>query len=823
MSSSATVATATSYFGGSPTHMGRVYALPYNSFQELVTLGVESVPIRYTRAEFHALPPKEQARVKAVDYLVAARFKDVDSPRQGPLATTCNVLFVDVDDSVEAQRMITAGFGTLLGDLGAVVWHTARSTPDAPRLRVMVRTDDIPAALYGSAVESLAALLGMESVTHESKVPVQAMYLPIQFQDEPPQPLLHEKPDGCIFQPVGLPNLPDKPDPGDLSMGDITFLRAPLDNLTDTDLRDALGHISPDCIHQQWVETGMALKHQLGDDAGLEVWDEWSSRGEKYAGRQETEAKWKSFSANPGTRHPITARSVLKRAVEGGWQNRPLTVRLFKGVHDWLSSEARSSEELLDQGAQRIAKLSGVIDDMQQDILVRNLASAMKAKGLTGIAPSAVAKQVRRLRQQATKSSEPPLWMRDLYFLEQSHRFYRRGPSVKLLTQTVDLVYSSPDPETPTSKYLVREAGIPVCINAFYAPQKAPLVTFEHSQGKGSTEKGWFVNTYRPSYAKSDASMAAVCGAAAIQHFTHLLGQRYFTTLADFVGFMTKHPGRKIRWAPLIQSPYGAGKGILAEMMMAILGVSNVQRLAAQQVLDKSHNGWVNASILVVMDEIRIVGTNRFGVLEGMKTLITDDYVSVRQLYEPVQTVPNVTNYIFFTNHHDAIPLDRGDRRFWVIESPLQTKEHILALGPTYYPTLANLIRDHPGGFRSFFENWTISPDFDPDGRAPSSEFLSRMADLTASPVHHAVVELLHDQPHSLLQSDLVSISVIRDFLDQRRGLSHPSDQQIASVLRQLDFQPAGRHLLSGQFHTLWTKGPVDHAAGDAGERLLVL
>ena len=308
------------YFGGTPDRMGWVQALPYTSFQELVILGIESVPVRYTRKEFHALPKAERDKVKAVTFVVAATFKDVDSRRHGPLATTCNVLFVDVDDSVEAKRMITAGFGTLLGDLGSAVWHTASSTPEAPRLRVMVRIDDIPAASYGSAVESLAARLGMASVTHESKVPVQAMYLPIQFQDEPPQPLLYEKPEGCIFQPVGLPNLPDKLDPSDLSMGDITFLRAPLDDLNDTDLRAALGHIDPDCRMQQWVETGMALKHQLGD-AGLEVWDEWSARGEKYGGRQEIEARWKSFAANPGNRHPITARSILKRAVEGGWQN----------------------------------------------------------------------------------------------------------------------------------------------------------------------------------------------------------------------------------------------------------------------------------------------------------------------------------------------------------------------------------------------------------------------------------------------------------------------------------------------------------------------
>jgi hypothetical protein len=170
------------YFTGSPTDMGHVRSLPAATFTELVESTIrQPVPLPFTQAELFAMPEKEQGQKKAVTYLVPAQFKGDPSPRQTPHATQCNLLFIDVDDSAEALRMLHAGFANLLGDLNAVVWHTARSTPQLPRLRIMVPCDPVPVGKYASAVMTLGALLGMTSVTKESKVAVQAMYLPVQY------------------------------------------------------------------------------------------------------------------------------------------------------------------------------------------------------------------------------------------------------------------------------------------------------------------------------------------------------------------------------------------------------------------------------------------------------------------------------------------------------------------------------------------------------------------------------------------------------------------------------------------------------------------
>ena len=66
---------------------------------------------------------------------------------------------------------------------------------------------------------------------------------------------------------------------------------------------EALHFIHPDDGHNLWIEMGMALKVEFGDD-GFQIWDTWSSWGAKYndphnSGRMKT--AWKSFKGSAKT------------------------------------------------------------------------------------------------------------------------------------------------------------------------------------------------------------------------------------------------------------------------------------------------------------------------------------------------------------------------------------------------------------------------------------------------------------------------------------------------------------------------------------------
>ena len=74
---------------------------------------------------------------------------------------------------------------------------------------------------------------------------------------------------------------------------------------------------------------------------------------------------------------------------------------------------------------------------------------------------------------------------------------------------------------------------------------------------------------------------------------------------------------------------------------------------------------------------MKIHGHNRFDAANALKPCITDKQVSRRVMCEDPVEICNVSNYIAFTNYRDAMPLEKGERRWMVIFSPVSSIEDI--------------------------------------------------------------------------------------------------------------------------------------------------
>jgi energy-coupling factor transporter ATP-binding protein EcfA2 len=96
----------------------------------------------------------------------------------------------------------------------------------------------------------------------------------------------------------------------------------------------------------------------------------------------------------------------------------------------------------------------------------------------------------------------------------------------------------------------------------------------------------------------------------------------------------------------LIQGGEGCGKSTLAEILRAVLGRRNISKLNATDVMNSQFNDWAYGSQLVVMEEVRMMGHNRYAVMDTMKPCISDDFIGLNCKFEPKRTVPNVTNYL---------------------------------------------------------------------------------------------------------------------------------------------------------------------------------
>ena len=77
-----------------------------------------------------------------------------------------------------------------------------------------------------------------------------------------------------------------------------------------TDLREIIEYLNPaELEYQEWVDVGMALKHE---GYPMEIWDSWSRNDSRYH-LGECERKWNTFR---GSNSPVTAGTIVQLAID---------------------------------------------------------------------------------------------------------------------------------------------------------------------------------------------------------------------------------------------------------------------------------------------------------------------------------------------------------------------------------------------------------------------------------------------------------------------------------------------------------------------------
>jgi putative DNA primase/helicase len=109
--------------------------------------------------------------------------------------------------------------------------------------------------------------------------------------------------------------------------------------------RAMLAHLSPDMAREEWVKVGMALKAELGDTSGFEVFDAWSRDGQGYR-EGDTRSTWRSIKANGG----VKGGTLVAMAQAAGWKRadkprRPTPAERKAEVEKRRQAEAREARE----------------------------------------------------------------------------------------------------------------------------------------------------------------------------------------------------------------------------------------------------------------------------------------------------------------------------------------------------------------------------------------------------------------------------------------------------------------------------------------------
>lgn len=805
-----------------------------------------------------ALPKRERNEAKQVPFFVPATFDQSPSKRTYERAVHCNLLCLDLDETADGKCPAAPFYHNpeslerALAGFNFACHTTASSTPEKPRLRIYVDAHEISIEQYAAAVATIAKMLGLPSLTTESKVATQPMFFPTMFSDSTSEehPLIAWHLDGRAFQVsdiiegsthhyngAGHQGLNGKNGSNAHHPSDgLEFLRAPVPEVTLAIAKDALSHVSPDCDYFAWLEMAAALKHQFNHSAPEEAYalfDEWSAEGSKYESEEETKAKWDSLRPTPIGRCPVTIRSLLHKAVQSGWNDSKVKQSCFQQVVTWME-DVLTFNDLIDNA---VAKILGcpLLSATQEDLLVNMVCTQAKRRFAYSISPTAIRKDLAKLKAQtkpqpSTEKSKEPLWAKGVCYVSASQEFYRHRTGEKYKPAAFDASYSRwllpteqtlkeaglpvtpatlSKPIVPPSDYALNYLKLSTVYDYAYDPSR-PTEMFFTRQGRR------YVNTYHPTYPDLEPSHAAQAGAMLQNHLNNLIAEpHYRRTLTDFLAFQVQSPGRKIRWAVMIQGAEGCGKTFLAELMKAVLGREHVKTIDGAAIKG-NWNEWAFGHQLVVLEEVRVAGTNRHEIMNALKPLITNDDISMNQRFRDNRVVENISNYILFSNNHDALAITNNDRRYFVLKSPLQTKQQVQALGKNYFPPLFAMIRDHPGAMRAYLAEWQISPDFQPDDHAPNTVYANEMAKDSANEVTATVRRLIAEEDHSLIQWDIVSAKALTDLLTIEEGIRCTA-QQVAQVLREEGYHQIGRHQLANDVrHYLWIRACVDEPTAPA-------
>lgn len=309
------------------------------TFPDLVETLKKPVRLAVTHDEFWRMTKPEQSDAKKVPYLTACTFpKSPHKGRKAEFAEACNLIFLDIDDHPDTREMAQVFVASpetlksMLAGFNFAAYRTASSTPEEPRLRVMVDADGIPPDRYAEAVRTIASHLYLAHVTGESVLPTQPMFLPSVFSDTPDtdNPMLASFSDGVPFtlKDIDTSNLPPIVRNGNgttpSASGDLLDTLAnskqPMSGIDEAEAVKMLSYLSPDCSRAEWIQIGAALQHQFGE-AGEDIWTEWSrGSASKFAGEDDCRTNWKVFREAPVGRSPVTLRTVARKAKEQGYE-----------------------------------------------------------------------------------------------------------------------------------------------------------------------------------------------------------------------------------------------------------------------------------------------------------------------------------------------------------------------------------------------------------------------------------------------------------------------------------------------------------------------
>lgn len=317
-----------------------------------------------------------------------------------------------------------------------------------------------------------------------------------------------------------------------------------------------------------------------------------------------------------------------------------------------------------------------------------------------------------------------------------------------------------------------------------FLPQNAYLEIVTDELGR----KG--VNTYRPAVITRTAGDVTPF-LRNIELMLPIESDRH--TLFAYLAHNAKYPGHKIPWAFLIQSVEGVGKGVIKRIMEYCVGSPYFYSPSARDMQESGakFNAWMRNKLFILADEIKV--DERRDMIEILKPMISEKRIEIQGKGKDQDVEDNYSNWGFFSNYKNAIPVDENSRRFAIFYSAIQTKADLIARGmnDAYFSGLYNWL---DSGGASHVAYWLYNYPIERGAlpmRAPETSSTAEAQRVSRTPQEQCLLNAVNDGVQGFRGGWIGSVAAGKRF--KALGLRVPSEQSLTAIVERLGYHHIGR------------------------------
>jgi hypothetical protein len=270
--------------------------------------------------------------------------------------------------------------------------------------------------------------------------------------------------------------------------------------------------------------------------------------------------------------------------------------------------------------------------------------------------------------------------------------------------------------------------------------------------------------------------------------------------LIEYLAHNAKFPGYKIPWAPLIQSAEGVGKGIIKAVIRHFISGPYFHSPNAKQLAESGQqfNAWMRAKLFIVADEIKV--DDRRDMIEVLKPMISEAEIEIQGKGHDQDKEDNYSNWMFFSNWKDAIPINKNGRRFAIFYSAIQSVDDIARLGmdDRYFDWLRGWLGINEGHMHrqglEIVTNYLLNYPIERGAitmRAPATSSTMEALANSQSPIEQLITEAIADGLPGFCGGWISSLAVMSRA--RAAGIRTPSSRVVQTILEGMGFTLIGR------------------------------